>query len=257
MVFGLNLDVIAILFAAGALGTAVNALAGGGTLITFPAFMLVGVPSVIANASNAVAIFPGRLMVILAYRRELATHWRLVLFTSALGVTGGLAGAWLLLRSSDRGFLTSVPWLLLAATLMFLFDRAIARAAGSETGGPVARWVASGGIVLGATYGGFFGAGLGILMMPLLSALGVRDMQQLNAIKNVLVTAVTSVAVLAFVIAGAVSWPGAIAMAAGSVPGGWLGGKLARRVPTAWLRATVIAFGFAMSAFYFHKVYLA
>lgn len=260
MILGLSYELLALLFAAGALGTAINAVAGGGTLVTFPAFLAVGVPPVVANASNAVAIFPGRVLVVRAYRRELARHLRICVLTAIACLAGGFVGALLLLRSSDSGFLRAVPWLLLVATLLFAFDRRLARLARPRRGGPAA---SPGRIALVclalfaiSIYGGFFAAGLGLLMMPFLAVLGVDDMQELNGIKNLLVTVVTSVAVLSFIVAGAVSWPGTAAMSLGSLFGGYVGGPLARLMPAPVMRTLIIVFGMALSAYYFWKVYL-
>jgi uncharacterized protein len=248
-----------LLFFAGMIGSAVNAVAGGGTFFTFPAFLSTGVAPIIANASNAVAIWPGRVLAIAAYRRELERQRERALWTGTVCLLGGAAGAWLLLRSGDKTFLLAVPWLVLAATLLFVFDKPISARFGVLDGGKRPSPLTMVGLAIPlffcALYGGFFGGGLGVVMMPVLSLTGVKDMQQLNGLKNLLVTAVTSVAVLTFVASGAVSWPGTVAMMAGALIGGYAGGYLARHIPAALLKKIVITLGFCLSAYYFREVY--
>lgn len=258
---GLSLGDAALLFGAGLIGSGVNAIAGGGTFFTFPAFLSTGVAAVVANASNAVAIWPGRLLAIAAYRRELERQRARAIWTGAVCLLGGLAGALLLLRSGDKTFLLSVPWLILAATLLFLFDKPISARFGVRDGGaaPSAATMAllSVPMFLCAMYGGFFGGGLGVVMMPVLSLTGVKDMQELNGLKNLLVTAITSIACVIFIVSGSVSWPGTIAMMAGALIGGYYGGYLARHIPAPVLKRIVIAFGFFLSAYYFRQVYFS
>jgi uncharacterized membrane protein YfcA len=260
MLSGLTYPDIVLLFGAGLLAAAANAVAGGGTFLTFPAFLATGVPAIVANASNAVAIWPGRLLAIAAYRRELARHAGRMLWTGAICVAGAIVGAWTLLRTGDKGFLRTVPWLLLVASLLLLFDRPIQSRFGVGHAGrhPSPALKATLGIVLFlcAVYGGFFAGGLGVVLMPLLSLTGVRDIQELNALKNLLVALITGVAVAIFVASGAVSWPGTLAMMAGALIGGYCGGTLARHIPAPALRLVVIAFGFALSAWYFWDIYV-
>jgi uncharacterized protein len=248
-----------LLVLAGLIGSAVNAVAGGGTFFTFPAFLSTGVAPVIANASNAVAIWPGRVLAIAAYWRELKRQRERALWTGAICLLGGAGGAWLLLRSGDKTFLLAVPWLISTATLLFLFDKQISARFGVRGGGKRPSPLVMAGLAIPlffcALYGGFFGGGLGVVMMPVLSLTGVKDMQQLNGLKNLLVTAVTSVAVLTFVASGAVSWPGTVAMLAGALIGGYAGGYLARHIPATLLKKIVIALGFALSVYYFGDVY--
>jgi len=164
-----------------------------------------------------------------------------------------------LLRSGDKTFLLAIPWLISTATLLFLFDKQISARFGVRGGGKRPSPLVMAGLAIPlfscALYGGFFGGGLGVVMMPVLSLTGVKDMQQLNGLKNLLVTAVTSVAVLTFVASGAVSWPGTVAMLAGALIGGYAGGYLARHIPAALLKKIVIALGFALSVYYFGDVY--
>jgi hypothetical protein len=260
MLFGLAYPDTLLLFAAGLAGAAVNAVAGGGTFITFPALLVTGVPAIVANASNAVAIWPGRLLAIAAYRRELARQLERSLWVGIVAVAGGVVGAWALLQSSDKGFLRTVPWLLLMASLLQLFDRPLQRyfSVGHVGGRPSRRLYVglAAAIFLISAYGGFFGGGYGVILMPFLALSGVRDMQELNALKNLLVTLVTGVAVAIFAASGTIAWSGTLVMMAGALIGGYAGGALARRLPADLLRVVIIVFGFGLSAWYFWDVYL-
>ena len=248
-----------MLFAAGIAGAAANAVAGGGTLITFPAFMSTGIAAVLANTSNAIAIWPGRLLSIASYRREIERQRDRAIWTGAACLLGGLAGAMLLLRSGDKSFLLAVPWLILAATLLFVFDGPITRRFGANVGTsrPSRRAMLglSVPLFLCSVYGTYFGGGIGVIMMPILSLTGVKDMQELNGLKNLMVTAIAGVGVVSYLIAGAVTWPGTLAMMTGAMIGGYLGGMLARRVRADVLKKVVIMFGFVIAAYYFDKVY--
>jgi uncharacterized membrane protein YfcA len=260
MAFDLTLTDTGLLFGAGAIGSALNAVAGGGTFFTFPAFLSTGVAAVVANTSNAVAIWPGRVLAIAAYRRELDRQRNRALWTGAVCLAGGLTGAWLLLSSGDKTFMHTVPWLMLAATLLFLFDKSISRRFGIrdsvERRSPLVMAVLTVPLFFCATYGGFFGGGLGVVMLPVLSMTGVKNIQELNGLKNLLVTVVTSVAVTTFVMSGIVSWPGTMTMMAGALIGGYGGGYLARQIATQVLRKIVIGFGFFLTAYYFTDIYL-
>ncbi len=247
----MELATLAMLLAAGVLGGAVNAVAGGGTFFTFPAMMWAGLDPLSANASNAVAIFPGHAAAVPAYRAELRAAGRALLPRCAIALLGGGLGAGLLLWAGQAVFAALVPWLLLAATLIFaagpiLRDR-LERARLSSPA------VSAGVEFLFAVYGGYFGAGLGILLMAVLTIVGVRDVQMANAQKNLLATLVTAVSVSAFVLAGVVAWPQTLAVLAGALAGGYWGARLARRLPARALRATVLLVGGALSVFYFTR----
>lgn len=250
---------IALLFTVGIVGAFINAIAGGGTLITFPTFLAVGVPPVLANTSNQVAIWPGRFFVIAQYRRELLRQRERAVWTLVATALGAAAGSLLLLRSTDAAFIRVVPWLILTGTLLFLFDAPLSRRLKShlhvERPSPGMKAAASAALFLLAIYGGYFGAGLGIMFMPVLALSGVKDMQELNGLKNLLAVAATTTAVATYLIAGAVFWPAALAMMGGGLIGGYLGGRVARRVSAVALRRVVIAAGFAISGYYFWKIY--
>lgn len=237
------------LFFAGIVGGGVNAIAGGGTFFTFPAMIASGLDPLTANASNAVAIYPGHAAAVPAYRKELRAAGRPLILRSSIVAVGGLLGAGLLLRTGSVAFGGLVPWLLLVATLLFAFGPALA--AISTRLRSDSRWVTSGVEFLFAIYGGYFGAGLGVLLMAALTIIGIRDVQMANAQKNWLATIITTISVAVFSIAGAVAWPQTIAVLLGALIGGYGGARLARRIPARALRVVVICVGLALSSYYF------
>lgn len=235
----------ALLAAAGLGAGAVNAVAGGGSLISFPALLAAGYPSITANVTNAVAVLPGYLGGSLAYRPELAGQARRI---RALALTSGLgaaAGAALLLVSPASVFDAVVPWLILAAcALLAAQPRVAAAARGGHAGSPLALH----GAVFGATvYGGYFGAGLGIMLLAILGVFVDDDLQRLNALKGVLSLLVGVVAAVGFAVFGPVAWDAAAIVGIACLAGGALGVSLARRLPARVLRAVVIAYGVAVA----------
>jgi uncharacterized protein len=246
---------LALLLAAGVASGIVNAFAGGGTFFTFPAMMMVGLSPLVANASNAIAVWPGHGAAVVAYRKELARRGGALIGKCAIAFAGGLAGALLLLVTGERAFAGLVPWLLLAATLLFAFGPALNRllardGRGLSAFGPLVEFAF-------AVYGGYFGAGLGVLLMAALAILGVDDLQEANALKNLLATVVTSVAVATFVTADLIAWAPTLVVLAGAAIGGYAGARLVRRIDAASLRAAVIAVGACLTAYYFWRYYLA
>ena len=238
-----------LLFAAGMLGGGVNAIAGGGTFFTFPAMTASGLDPLVANASNAVAIYPGHAAAVPAYRAELRAAGRTLVPRTILVALGGLVGALLLLRTGAAAFGQLVPWLLLAATLLFAAGPGLAAAFERlRTGSPLVSGTVE---FLFAVYGGYFGAGLGILLMAALAIVGVRDVQMANAQKNWLATIITTISVAVFALGGVVAWPQTLTVLAGALIGGYGGARLARRVSAEALRLAVIAVGLMLSAYYF------
>jgi uncharacterized protein len=240
-------------FAAGA----VNSIAGGGTFFSFPALLAVGVPPVVANASNSVALWPGSLSGAWAYRHELRRFRRYLLPMGAASLAGGALGGWLLLAAGDARFAALIPWLLAFATLLFAFSPQLAAAlkrwrtpahTQAQASTPSGGWWVQ---LLVSVYGGFFGAGMGILMMASLAIAGHEDVQEINALKNLLSSLVYSVTVLTFVLAGAVSWPHTVVMLLTASLGGYLGAHMARRLQGPWLRRIVIGTGAALTLYYF------
>jgi uncharacterized membrane protein YfcA len=232
---------LVVAFVAGA----VNSLAGGGTLLTFPALLLLGMDPIVANATSTVALWPGTLGAILGYRAELRERSGLILPLAIPSLVGGAAGAVLLISTPSITFERIVPFLILFATLLFaihgpirdrIFDDAAVRSP--------RWWTIAIGLQLGiAVYGGYFGAGIGVLMLALLGVLGLEDLNTMNGIKVVNGMLINLVAVVAFALSGIVDWPVAAAMAAASAAGGWAGAGVARRIGQARLRNAIIAVG--------------
>ena len=241
-----------------------NALAGGGTFFSFPALLAAGVPPVMANASNTVAMWPASLSSAWAYRREVSRHPRWTLLLVLISFMGGIAGGLLLLATSNAAFSRLVPWLLLTATSLFAFSGQVSRLVAAtkariglqkkESGTPGGL----GGLLFQlcvAIYGGFFGAGMGILTLAALAIQGVEDIQELNGLKNLTSAVNYTVAAATFIIAGAISWPHTLLMIATAVLGAFAGAALARRLPALWLRRLVVAVGACLSLIYFVKTY--
>lgn len=245
------------LFVAALLAGALNSVAGGGSLISFPTLLFVGIPSIPANATNTVSLWPGLIASIGAYRRELADqrHARLL---GVISLVGGVIGAWLLLHTSEETFDRLVPYLLLLATLLFTFGntitRQLQRIRGTSSSFPL------GGIallqLLLSIYGGYFGAGLGIMILAVLTIIGMDDIHAMNALKTLLASLVNSVAVIIFVIAGIVVWPIVLIMAVGAIIGGYAGADLARRLDRQLVRRFVTVVGFSITIVFFVREYL-
>lgn len=251
---------IALLLAAGLLGGAANALAGGGTFFTFPAMLEVGLAPVAANASNAVALWPGRFPSVIAGCRDLMQVRHRLLRSCTIAALGSLAGAWLLLATQERVFTAMIPWLLLFATLLFAFGTRLVpflQALKPRDGGRgLAFVVASGFETVVAIYTGYFGAGAAFMVMAGNAMTGVDDVHQNVALKNLLITLMTTVSVAVFVAAGIVAWRETLVMTAGAFAGGYAGARLARRLHPGRLRVFIIAIGAALTVYYFAKLYL-
>ncbi|GJG88972.1 UPF0721 transmembrane protein [Gemmatimonadetes bacterium T265] len=244
-----NFDTL-FLFAAGLVGGAMNAAAGGGSFITLPALVYAGVPSVVASASSTVALFPGRLASAWVYRGDLnAIGGASVRAMTAASLVGGGVGALLLLRTPPARFDAVVPWLLLAATLAFAGGRRLAAALGRAI--RVRPWMLVAGQFVLCAYGGYFGGAVGVLMMALWHLAGLADLRAMSAARTVLLGASSGVAVLCFVAARAVQWPAAAAMLAGAVVGGYAGAHLTLRVNVRHLRVGLTVFNVAVTGAFF------
>jgi uncharacterized membrane protein YfcA len=244
----------ALALAAAAGAGAVNALAGGGTLLLFPALLALGLPAVAASAHSTVALCPGYFGATLAQRRELdGQRERLAALLPACALGGVLGGA-LLLATGEAGFRAAIPWLLLGASLLLAAQ------------GPLrARWASLGAhpahdrrlpaIVIGAAsvYGGYFGAGLSVILLALLGLLLSDSLTRLNALKQAAALAANVGAAAFFIVRAPLRWPLLAALALAALAGGWLGGRLAGRVPAAALRVLVVALGLLLAAYYFCK----
>ncbi|MDQ3678224.1 MAG: sulfite exporter TauE/SafE family protein [Actinomycetota bacterium] len=236
---------VVLLIGAGLGAGAVNAVAGGGSLITFPALLAAGYPSVTANVTNALAVLPGYVGGSLAYRRELAGQGGRVRALALTSAVGAAAGAALLLSSSEALFEAIVPWLILGACgMLALQPRAAAiarrrRERGGRSGAPVLHAA----LFATAVYGGYFGAGLGIMLLAVLGVLLDDELQRLNALKGVLSLLIAVVTVVGFALFGSIAWDAALIIGAACLAGGAAGVHLARRLPAHVLRAVVIAYG--------------
>ena len=255
---------IFLLLAAGMAG-ALNALAGGGSFVSFPALLFLRIPPVEANATNTVALWPGLAASTLAYVKRLNAPLRVLVPLLVTSVAGGWAGALLLLKTPQHTFLRLVPWLLLAGTLLFAFGNSIRAMVGKnavigKNGGDLrdTSWPA---IVVGsiaellvAVYGGYFGAGIGFMTLGMLAMMGMRDIHAMGAIRTLLAVAINAAAVVTFIVAHAVLWPQCAVMIAGSLVGGWFGAHYAQKADPRKVRGVVIGVGVAMTAYFFVTV---
>ena len=241
---------ILLLIAAAFLAGAINSVAGGGSFLTFPSLVFAGVPAVIANASNTVALVPGSLASAFAYRGDIARieegHVKIWFFVSLLG---GAIGAALLLFTSDKAFRQLAPWLLLFATLLFAFGGRISMALRG-------RLHASQALMLVllfpiAIYGGYFGGGIGIMILAAFRLYGLTDIHGMNGIKTVLSTALNAIASFIFIAAHQIWWRPTLLMMMAGIAGGYLGPLLARRMRPEIIRAIVIAVGIIMTVYFF------
>jgi hypothetical protein len=246
-----------VAFGAAFLAGMINSVAGGGTLVTFPTLVWLGLPAVIANATNTVAIWPGSLGGMWGYRQELGHAERRMLALVAPSLLGGIVGALLLRWTPPATFEALVPFLILFATILFMAQEPVQRWLKAAGGGSHAApsWLVGATFfqLLVAIYGGYFGAGIGILMLAALSILGLTDIHQMNGLKNFFALCINGVAALYFVWAHMVYWPDAILMAVGAVAGGYSSAGIARRLGRKVVRRVVIAIGFGMALSFFVK----
>ena len=248
----MSLPGLLLVFAAAVAAGAVNSIAGGGTLLTFPALVWLGLPPISANATSTVALWPGSFGSMWAYRGQLTGARGWLLWFTVPSVAGGIAGAQLLLHPSADRFDAIVPFLVLAATVLFLLQRPISRrlarrvteehAINPALPSPSA-WILAAQLGV-AVYGGYFGAGIGILMLATLGAIGISDIHRMNGIKNWGAMCINATAAITFAFSGIVTWPVAATMAVGGLAGGYGGARLALRVGQKWVRRAVVAIGF-------------
>ncbi|CAN5398013.1 sulfite exporter TauE/SafE family protein [soil metagenome] len=238
------------------LAGAVNSIAGGGTLLTFPALMAV-VPAVAANATSTFALVPGSMAGAWAYRREMGASRKWAWLLLLPSIVGGFIGTLLVTNLDDKYFEDSVPYLILLATLLFMSQPVLSRWVGvgahhsSPSKGTLAAII--GFQFLVAIYGGYFGAGIGILMLSALSLMGFDDIHKMNALKTLLAAVINTVSVLLFIGFGKVVWEYGLVMAVAAIAGGYAGASSARRMNRAVVRWIVIGIGLTLSAYYFAK----
>jgi uncharacterized membrane protein YfcA len=254
----LNPQQVVFLFVAGILGGALNAVAGGGSFVAFPALLLVGVPPIPANATNTLALWTGVTASGGAYRNRLDVPVRVLLPLLVTSFVGAIIGAFLLLKTPAHTFMRVLPWLLLGATLLFVFGKRLAGKRASGVGHDATTAAIVGASIfelLVSVYGGYFGGGVGIVNLAMLAALGMTDIHAMNALKSVLGMAINGVAVLIFIVKGAIYWPQGLVMIVGALIGGYFGAHYAQKLPQVWVRNFVILVGAGMTAYFFAKAY--
>jgi uncharacterized membrane protein YfcA len=245
------IDILVIAAAAFVAGI-INSIAGGGTLLSFPALIWIGRSAVVANATNTVAVWPASVAGAFGFRRDIATLDRWLFLLTIPSLAGGIAGAILLLRTPEKVFIRIVPLLILGATILLAAQEPIAKrlqmfAAAHErrtTGGMIFAFVFQ---FFVSVYGGYFGAGMGILMLAALGLIGLRDLHQMNGLKNLLAICINGVAAIYFALSHAVVWRDAGVMAVTSILGGYLAARVARRLGRRFVRGFVIAIGLLMT----------
>lgn len=246
-------DLILILVA-GFLGGLLNAIAGGGTFITFPALVFIGIPEIAANATSTVAAMPGYLSAAIGFRRDIAELDRKLLLRLTLwSMLGGAIGSGLLLISSNEAFAILIPFLLLGATLVFLRGAQIREWAARQRGAVTA--FGAGTMIPVSIYGGFFNGGLGIVLLALFSMWGMTNLHAMNGLKCWLSFALSVVSFVIFAIGGKVVWIPALVMGLGTILGGLAGAPVARRIPMPVLRKLIAAVGFGMTAVFLYRLF--
>jgi len=237
-----------LLFVAAAIGGALNAVAGGGSFLTLPALILAGVSPVAANATSTLALWPASLSSTFAYRRDIKASRRWMAALGATSVAGGLAGALLLVRTSDSSFLRLLPWLMLIAAATFTFGHKLRRA----------DWHPGLAVVVVvqffiATYGGYFGGGMGIMMLATMALAGMTDIHEMNGLKSFLGVAINGVALATFILSGSITWKYGLMMAVGATIGGYATAFVARKLDARYVRWFVIVIGWVMTIYFFWK----
>lgn len=235
-----------------------NSVAGGGSFIAFPALLFTGVPPIPANATNTIALWTAAAASGGAYRSRLNVPRRMMVPLLTASLIGGLVGAILLLKTPAHTFMRVLPWLTLGATLLFAFGKKLAGSRGS-----VIEHDTTSGMLIGATlfqlavavYGGYFGGGMGIVMLAMLAALGMTDIHAMNALKSVMGFVINGIAVVTFVLAKAVYWKHGAAMIAGGILGGYFGAHYALKLPQAFVRVFVVLVGAGMTVYFFVQAY--
>jgi uncharacterized membrane protein YfcA len=238
--------------AAAFLAGAMNSVAGGGSFLSFPALLFAGIPPISANATNNAAMWVGTLGSASGYREEVRAHRALLLPVISASIVGALIGSCLLLVTPQGLFERMIPWLLLFATVVFAASPLLKRAPGSAPRHAPWQVAVQFGV---AIYGGYFGAGMGILMLAVLAFSGLPNFNAQNAIKNVLSVCINGIALVSFVIARIVDWRFAVPMAVIALLGGYFGARFFRRVPQSLSRAIVVTIGTVMTIVFFVKTF--
>lgn len=249
----MSLELIALLVATGLVAGGVSAIAGGSGLITFPVLLAVGLPPTVANATNFVSVTLGNVAALPAYLNELKRYQATAVKMVIAGGAGGIIGSFLLLYTSNAFFKGLVPWLIFLTTVLLAFGKPLhkliveRRFSLNDSSGHLGYVL----IFLVSIYGGYFGAGLGVIVLATLSIIGVSDFHEANALKNVTNAVIGILGVIIFTASDLVSWPHALSMMVGSAMGGYLGIRLARYVPSEWLSKGVVLLGVILTIYYF------
>ena len=248
------------LIVASFLGGALNAVAGGGSFLSFPAMLAVGLGPIQANATNTVALWPGQLTSIAGYRDEVMKHKRLAVMMAIAGLIGGSVGAIILLNTPAKTFLNLVPWLLLFAALVFALSGPVMKQIQRRTGSSKARteaprnyWPLVFATVVVCFYIGYFGAGAGFLIITLLSVFGFEDLNEMNAMKVVSTTMANGMACILFAFSGKVEWRYCLAAMVTCAIGGYLSARISQKLDQRFLRALVVFIGLGMAAYFFWR----
>jgi len=252
----MNIASVALLVAAGFLGGLANALAGGASLFTFPALLASGLSPITANASNAFALLPANSMAAWADAEKIPPRNATTLTILACSMVGGILGAVLLLETSARFFQLMVPALIGLATVMFIFGRGLRQFLVKLLGAGEHPKLCASLVFLSGIYGGYFGAGLGVVLMAVLGATTVWDMRMTNAYKNILNVGANVMANVLFVTMGMIAWHATLIMILGTTVGGYMGGKLVKVLPAHLVRIAICWSGVVMTAIYVYRYWL-
>jgi uncharacterized membrane protein YfcA len=253
---------ILFLFIAGVLGGVINSIAGGGSFITFPALLFVGIPPVSANATNTFASCFGYLSGTYAFRGDIRKHRKSLPLFVLTGLAGGIAGAWLLLQTPEALFREAIPWLLLLATLMFVFggrlNLALRQVAEHHRHASLAGRLLLILLLFGVSlYGGFFNAGLGIIILSYLALAGYSDIHAMNGLKLLLSSVISLIAILLFVFDGVIAWYQGTLVLLGTLVGGYVAAHASRSLPQRHVRQFVILASVGITLYFFYDIYLA
>ncbi|HKP94367.1 MAG TPA: sulfite exporter TauE/SafE family protein [Fibrobacteria bacterium] len=246
-----------VLFSAGVLAGGLNALAGGGGFITLPAFIWSGSPPILANTNGTIAVWPGLLGALFAFRNRLQGRKHPLRLYLGMGVVGSAIGAGLLLVTSNSFFMALLPWLMLFATALFIAGKRMTDrlAAMRGDGEPFPKPVAWSLLFLIAVYGGYFGGGMGIMTLAVLTLIGMRDIHEMNALKSLLVAVINGIGVAIFVLSGRVEWGRTLVMTVGCAIGGYGAGYLSQKVHPVKLRRIIALIASGMTIFFFFRAY--
>ena len=254
----MNIHTAIFLFFAGALGGAINAVAGGGSFVAFPALLFTGVSPIPANATNTLALWVGTTASGGAYSQKLDIARRVMIPLVLTSIIGGLVGAFLLIKTPAQTFLHVLPWLMLGATLLFAFGKHLTGRISAGISHDASTGAVTGASIfelLVAVYGGYFGGGIGIMNLAMLSALGMTDIHAMNKLKVILGGVINGVAAITFIVTRAIVWPQAIVMTTGSLLGGYSSAHFAQKLPQLWIKRFVIVVGIAMTIYFFIRGY--